>query len=286
MKNVGVSAACPWCHNGPETDGHFLFGCDFAKTIWKNSECKHLVQYAPEETSFDVLRHSFAACTRDEWVLIGMICWSVWNRKNKWVWERVNGSVFGVIVAARNLLCYWREAQVAKRVGTCQGRQPVVSRWSKPPDGWFKINCDVYGVANESVVTGCVIRNSQGQFVGTRCQRIEGRWSPREADAISFKEALSWVKSLGMQCCMFETDSKVLAMACKNQEGESFFHTIVFTYKQLLKHFGHVLVDYMYRSANCVAHVLATAAHSMSDLGDWYATPPDFIHHIFKSDIF
>lgn len=97
MKHVGVSAVCPWCRNGPETDGHVLFGCDFAKTVWQNSECKHLVQYAPEETAFDVLRRSFAVCIRDECVLIGMICWSVWNRRNKWVWERVNGSVFGVV---------------------------------------------------------------------------------------------------------------------------------------------------------------------------------------------
>lgn len=41
-----------------------------------------------------------------------MLCWSLWNRRNKWVWDKVNGSAFGVMAAARNLLRDWREAQV------------------------------------------------------------------------------------------------------------------------------------------------------------------------------
>lgn len=38
---------------------------------------------------------------------------------------------------------------------------------------------------------GCVIRNEHGGFVGARCRTVEGNWSPREAEAISLKEALS-----------------------------------------------------------------------------------------------
>lgn len=77
MRRVDVGECCPWCRNGPETDGHVIFGCDFAQTVWQNSECKHLVQYAPGETAFDVLRNSFTVGSKDQCVLIGMICWSI-----------------------------------------------------------------------------------------------------------------------------------------------------------------------------------------------------------------
>ena len=44
-----------------------------------------------------------------------------------------------------------------------------------------------------------------------------------------------------------------------------------------MKHFDNVLIEFVYRSANGVAHLLVTAAHSMSDLGEWLVTPPEFI---------
>lgn len=120
--------------------------------------------------------------------------------------------------------------------------------------------------------------------MGARCSRVDGSWSIREAEAISLREAMSWVKELGLKCCVFETDSKVLVLACNGQGGETYFHTITFDCIQLLKHFDQVLVEFVYRSANCVAHELAKAAHSMSGLGEWLVTPPDFIHHVLERD--
>lgn len=162
MKRVNVSVNCPWCHNEIETDGHVLFGCDFAKTVWLNSEVKHVVQIAPMETAFEVLSRCFAACSINQCVLIAMICWSIWNRRNKWVWERANGSFFGVLAAARNMLNDWREAQEGKKRNLTQSLNTTEKRWSKPADGWFKVNCDASGVVNGGVGIGCVIRDSQG----------------------------------------------------------------------------------------------------------------------------
>lgn len=38
------------------------------------------------------------------------------------------------------------------------------------------------------------------------------------------------------------------------------------------------------RSANRVAHELARVTCSMSDTGEWYITPPDFITHVLAID--
>ena len=55
------------------------------------------------------------------------------------------------------------------------------------------------------------------------------------------------------------------------------FHTIVEDCRDLAKNFDDVLVKFVPRSANSVAHEVARAAYSNSGLREWYDTAPDFI---------
>lgn len=98
------------------------------------------------------------------------------------------------------------------------------------------------------------------------------------------KEALSWVIKNAYKKCVIETDSKCLVTACKGTPGEAFFGTLVSDCVHLLKHIDSVLVKFVYRSANVVAHELAKAAYSTSDPGEWYTTPPSFIYHVLEVD--
>lgn len=88
---------------------------------------------------------------------------------------------------------------------------------------------------------------------------------PREVEALSLKEALSWVTELGFGNCVFEMNVKPLADACKSVQGELYFYTLVSDCVDYCKHFENVLVVFVRRSANVVAHKLARAAYSLSD---------------------
>lgn len=152
-----------------------------------------------------------------------MVCWGLWNRRHKWLWDKANGSAFGVLAAARKMLGDWKETQIpAVQIKQRGG----VRSWEKPSTGWVKINVDT-AIFGDSIGCGAVIRNADGSFLGARCRRIEGVWSPREAEAIALKEALSWIMALQYEMCVFETDSKVLVHACNGDRGESRFGTIV-----------------------------------------------------------
>lgn len=191
-----------------------------------------------------------------------MVCWSLWKRRNKWVWDKANGSAFGVIAAASNLLRDWKEVQ---SLNNNSQNQTEVRRWEKPKDGWIKLNVDAAVFRNNNIGCGVVLRDAQGRFLGARCKRVEGAWRPREAEAIALKKALSWLVTLGYTTCEIETDSKILVQACSKTPDESFFGTIVDDRVQLLKHVNQVLLRFVFRSANSVAHELAKAAYSMSD---------------------
>lgn len=146
--------------------------------------------------------------------------------------------------------------------------------WSKPHEGQLKINIDAVVFQDDYVGIGAVIRDSKEQFVHARCNCLIGKWKPRETD---------WVKGLSLDFCRFETDSILLVEACKGDDGVSYFHTIVLDCIDLCKHFDHVLVQYMHRSANGVAHLLST--HSMSSLREWANNPLEFIQNVLNSDI-
>lgn len=121
--------------------------------------------------------------------------------------------------------------------------------------------------------------------MGALCKKIEGVWRPKEAEAIAMKEALSWIIALQYEKCVIETDSKMLVQACNGAMDYSFFGTLVDDCVHLSKHINHVLIQFVYRSANRVAHELARATYSMSYIGEWYTIPPNFISHVLDLDI-
>ena len=134
--------------------------------------------------------------------------------EDKWVWDKANGSAFGVKAAALHLLQDWRKAQESEVKHQSARNQIADKKWNKPPDDWIKINVNATRAQNGYIGFGCVVRNSQGQFIGARCGRIRGNWSSKEADALSLKEAIIWIKHLQPDCCIFLTDSQSLAYAC------------------------------------------------------------------------
>lgn len=166
------------------------------------------------------------------------------------------------------------------------GQQVAAARHrEKPNAGWLKINVDASVFQDGNIGCGAVVRDAQGQFRAAMSKKVEGKWSPREAEAIAFKEALSWIIKLRYGNCVFETDSKTLVQACNGASGDSFFGTIVDDCTYLLKHINHVLVRFGFRYANRVTHELARVTNFMSDSGEWLVTPPSFISHVLDRDM-
>lgn len=127
---------------------------------------------------------------------------------------------------------------------------------------------------------GCVARDDSGHFIRARSKKIQAGYQPRIAEALSLREALSWTKEWRSSKCVFETDAKALVDAInkvKENQGRSMFDTIVDDCRELIKHFQEVLIFFVPRSANGVAHLLAKGAYSMSGLQEWINTAPDFL---------
>lgn len=150
----------------------------------------------------------------------------------------------------------------------------------------MKINIDAAIFADiKTIGIGGVIRDANGRFLKAMCKQVEGSWSPREAEALGLKEVLSWTKQYGFTQCVFETDSKLLADTCNGSSRRSYFHNIVRECVELIKHFENVLVRFVHRSSNEVAHMLGRVSHSMSDLQEWDSVAPSFLSNVLTYDL-
>lgn len=284
-KRVNIDGKCPWCRMEEEDEKHVLFECQFAKEVWTSTSMVQWVQISPGETISEVFRRLFSSGTRAQCALLALICWSLWNRRNKWLWNRVSVSIFGTTSSAMNLLTDWKTAQV-DHVKHASASNINVRRWQAPQQNWVKINMDAAIFADiRTIGIGGIIRDANGKFLKAICKKVEGSWSPREAEALSLKEILSWTKQYGFTRCVFETDSKLLADACNGGSGRSYFHDIVRECVDLIKHFENVLVRFTHRSANEVAHTLARVSRSMSDLQEWDGVAPSFLSDVLTYDL-
>lgn len=187
-KHVEIQPNCTWCHIFTEDAAHVLFGCSFARELWEAVGLSHLVYTGDVETGVDIMKRVVNTATKDQCVMFSLLCWGLWVRRNKWVWEKVCMSSFGVKHMALNLLSEWNRAQEIKKKhqNNCMAQQ---KKWSKPPEGWIKINIDAScSTGWDSVGVGCVVRDDRGSFQRARSNQIEGKRTPREAEALSMQK--------------------------------------------------------------------------------------------------
>ena len=109
--------------------------------------------------------------------------------------------------------------------------------------------------------------------------------TPSVIEALSFREALGWLKEVGMSLVLLESDALVVINAIKHcKVDDACFGLIIADCISLLKEIPNCSVSFVRRSTKQVAYVLARASVSMSGLGVWHLDPPALIVDVLKLD--
>lgn len=133
VKHVEIDRMCTWCHSHEEDTMHALFTCCFAKELWQHVGLQDLVPATAACSMLQNLKQVFSTSNLKLCVKIGLLCWGLWVRRNKWVWNRKNMSVFGVNAMAENLLRDWERVQEEQQQKISTGT--LIKKWCKPPPG-------------------------------------------------------------------------------------------------------------------------------------------------------
>ena len=118
--------------------------------------------------------------------------------------------------------------------------------------------------------------------MATRNEVFIGPMELALAEAMCCKEALSWLKSLGYNKVIVESDAQQLIHALHDSYGDfSYFGSLVDDCKIISRDLGECLFVFTKRSMNQVAHSLK-ATGSMSDREVWFFNLLLFISHVLS----
>ncbi|XP_073119607.1 uncharacterized protein [Henckelia pumila] len=264
-RRIDVQEWCPFCNHDPESDIHVLVRCSFARNVWCLTSIGSLVNAA---TSF-----------RDWWTFLStnhsssdiesaaMILWNIWNARNDVVWNGFSKSPTLVYQSAVEVHHQWLLAN--QSIGSSPSaslRQPN-SSWTKPPINFVKCNVDAAVFKDPPRMGyGCIIRDSSGVVIKAICGCFPGIFTSIMAEAMSIREALSWLKELNISNVIVESDALLVVNAFHSSAIDvSGVGLLMEDCRFLASELLSCSLSFVYRSANQAAHRLARSARSLSD---------------------
>lgn len=105
-KCVPVNVICPFCSGNEESILHVLVQCPFADQCWRKRGRGY---HASNEVSFDRwLKRMLEIADKDDHGDIVTLCWSIWQARNKVVWNQTTTSVNQIVYSAKQFLAEWK----------------------------------------------------------------------------------------------------------------------------------------------------------------------------------
>ncbi|KAL6565919.1 hypothetical protein OROHE_004974 [Orobanche hederae] len=124
-----------------------------------------------------------------------MICWSLWMDRKRRLLDRASLPSAVLLSNGAGFLSSWQRAQCVS------GQVPAVI-----PPGFLKLNFDGALFQNANIGGfGCVIRDNRGSFVAACNGIFNCQMDAFLVEALSCREALSWIKSCGWTKVLIES---------------------------------------------------------------------------------
>ncbi|XP_060968324.1 uncharacterized protein LOC133035899 [Cannabis sativa] len=184
-KHVDVSVLCPMCETHPENTSHALIECALTTSCWHflGVHCPY-----PPGTFASWLEHIFSSSATEDMCKIAMVCWALWNARNKKVWKKQSSSLNEVI--------------------------GMSALWVKPVLETIKINVDAASFEQEnSYGYGMAARDQLGSPLHIQAEYHGGYFPSEVVEAMGIKEALSWIKANHWKGVTIESDSMLAVQA-------------------------------------------------------------------------
>ncbi|KAL0360896.1 UNVERIFIED_CONTAM: hypothetical protein Sradi_3774100 [Sesamum radiatum] len=186
---VDVENCFPLCSHQKEDLQHILLYCQFARQVWALSL---LPTHTIGAFTGDIegwFRHVCASleplCADRFFVL----CWSLWNNRNKKLMEDKNQSAIDVINLADRLL---REfAETSQSLAPRGSATRSLQNWQPPTYGIVKINFD--GAVFDSRIemgAGVIARDAAGECLAWRTRNFRFAANPSLAESLATREAI------------------------------------------------------------------------------------------------
>lgn len=281
-----INRHCPVCRLHDETVPHIFLYCNFAQQVWQ-ARGFHNFRLAGDSFK-NWLADMLNVCLVEEKESMVFTLWALWKAHNEVVWKNKTWSMMQVVKMCESMAAQWLVACSQKdfpKLGTLCFSEGGF-RLSKPPVGSLKVNCDAALFKSHGVTSlAWVIRDHEGQFVNAISRLVPGLIDSTVAEAMSVREALSWLKEHDLTHIKLEIDTLLVVQAInRNDAGSSPLCLILDDCIALSDQIHDLSISHVRRSANRVAHYIAKADVSKPDLFIW-GYSPQTISFLVSQDI-
>ncbi|XP_019190496.1 PREDICTED: uncharacterized protein LOC109184955 [Ipomoea nil] len=162
----------------------------------------------------------------------------------------------------------------------------ATERWSRPSRGMLKLNTDAaLQNSSSSMGLGWVLRNDEGRFLACKNMCMHSNYTVKEAEALSVREALSWLLGIGMGNVEVEMDSQIVFNVLHSSSFSSSFGLLVDDVKELAATIGGVEFFYARWNANCATDTVARGAFLCQIVGSGFIHPRTSLLIVFDYDL-
>uniref|UniRef100_A0A803PF19 Reverse transcriptase domain-containing protein n=1 Tax=Cannabis sativa TaxID=3483 RepID=A0A803PF19_CANSA len=191
-----VNTKCPLCDEVEETISHILLTCRIIKQVWERVGIGTLGVSAGS-SFLDWCVADFSFLTAEKQHLAAALCWAIWGARNDVVWQKKSINVSAIVVSAKSYLDQWQHAQKTQIETSWTALQSYdgSEHWLKPQFNSIKINVDAAIFEGQSRFgSAFVVRDHNGLLIEGHTKLYMGNMVPAVVEALSFREALSWIK--------------------------------------------------------------------------------------------
>ncbi|KAL6135234.1 hypothetical protein ACLB2K_067462 [Fragaria x ananassa] len=167
-----------------------------------------------------------------------------------------------------------------------QSKTPKKCKQKPPVQGQLKLNVDGAFMPNETEGgVGGILRNDQGLSVAAFTKHISGISLAKQVELEAIRTGPQWLQKYGFPNCIIETDCQVAVAELQIQEYLSLEHSnIIDDIHQLLANLNTVSISFAPRTANAVAHRLASEAFESVGFVHWMDVIPVMLRDALQLD--
>ncbi|KAL2937723.1 hypothetical protein RDABS01_021172, partial [Bienertia sinuspersici] len=256
-RGMEVDPLCPLCGAEAEMDVHFAMKCGEAKNLWYLSPLRIDTNEFNVSSIFNWV-HCLQRRHMDEnwWSLFWNLAWSLWMRRNEWVFEKKRVEITDLVQRVPALTMEYMAAnEKIKNLG---------------------FNTDATVAKEDRVGCGAVVRDCFRDVLVSMCNIVQGRFEVDIMEEIAARQALEVALDAGLRNIILETDNfKFFNQLSKKKADSIAFVLLIQDILKLGSTCQSIKFSHVKRSGNKVAHELAKLSEGFGELRVWVE---DFPH--------
>ncbi|KAK4419398.1 hypothetical protein Salat_2352700 [Sesamum alatum] len=207
-RRARVEDVCVRCKETGEDIYHVLLGSEFTRVVWALSNIPWNVVANWRCDCEEWMRHVSHNVDTKQFGWFLTLCWGLWNNRNMKLMENDSETPQELVTRARNFFAAFCEATQTEP----RGREvQIPMEWTKPPNGWIKLNFDgALSKDRKFGTVGVIARNARGECVGWKARLLTGITEAVLTEAEAARTAADLVVQKGWEQIIIEGDCQVV----------------------------------------------------------------------------